>query len=79
MGETQIKRTVLDEPTPRRSGSKPPDDPSQHHQPCHACGSEDTATIHYEASGCNIGFYVESEHRCRQCGKYTLYEYDWDS
>jgi hypothetical protein len=67
---------VHDTPQPR-------DDPGilegRPHQPCAACGSDDTECIWFDGGGSIIGSWKESEHRCRVCGKYSVYEEDYES
>ena len=46
---------------------------------CGNCKSENTVCIHSHATGCNIGWDVEEEFFCNDCGFFTLYEDSYES
>ena len=46
---------------------------------CNNCNSENTVCVFYDAFGCIIGWTVEEEYFCNDCGYYTLYTSEYDS
>jgi len=48
-------------------------------QKCKNCNSENTVCIYYEASGSNIGVYIDAEYYCKDCKHFTIFEYEYDS
>lgn len=48
-------------------------------RPCEACGSQNTVCIFDETIGSIIGYHMEEEYRCGDCGKYTAWTFDYES
>ena len=77
MGDFTRSIDVYDSPRPREDEGIP--EKLRPDKPCADCGSEDTECIYYEGGGSIIGTWSESEHLCRECGKYTVYQEEYES
>ena len=75
MGDKTYEEKVGD--TPWFEVGKPPEDKRK--AACGACGSDNTVCVHYDAGGCIIGWSIEEEYKCLDCGRYTALIEEYES